>query len=280
MLSLDMNEESLNEESARNTEFAATMLATALGKKARACVSDTMWRTTKRHALGRVKTQSDFMSYIMDVEECEQEVFQRQEHALQQFLRRRVFHTYEVEEYVLYGPLVRLTKASYRLYCRFLSTVRQQALKYDKWENGPAHTMMLHHSKKLLRIRSNALSRKQLVLQTYIYLRDNENKKIYHESFNTTLWAKLIEIKKRPTKSGGARTDASRTTRCNWCRSSDLHDTLNIKPYKSVCPFQETPLSKAKKMAGEVMKRLRADGNSKTAKEITEEVLQEHNQDG
>ena len=82
MLSLDPNADSINDEAAQNTEFAATLLTTTMGKKSRACISDTMWRVTRQHGLQVIKSQETLFKYIQDIEECEVEALERQEDSL------------------------------------------------------------------------------------------------------------------------------------------------------------------------------------------------------
>jgi hypothetical protein len=52
-----------------------------------------------------------------------------------------------------------------------LSMVHQLAYDHQAyWEKGPAKAMVDFHTKWLLQIRQNALTRKALILQTYMYL--------------------------------------------------------------------------------------------------------------
>jgi hypothetical protein len=92
-------------------------------------------------------------------------------------------HNYDdkaINEYVQNGFLPRLTGAIFRYYMGLLSMVRQLAYDHPAfWERGPAQAMLKFHSKRLLQIRQNALTRKALILQTYMYLQDVT---FYHES--------------------------------------------------------------------------------------------------
>ena len=51
--------------------------------------------------------------------------------------------------------------------------------------------MLRFHSEKLMEIRQFSVSRKQLILQMYTYLRDAQAKDFYHESMAGALWERI-----------------------------------------------------------------------------------------
>jgi hypothetical protein len=51
--------------------------------------------------------------------------------------------------------------------------IHQLAYGHPQWEGGSARAMLAFHSEKLMEIRQFAVSRKQLILQVYTYLRDS-----------------------------------------------------------------------------------------------------------
>lgn len=125
MLSLDINADSLNDKAARQTEFAATMLANVMGESARVCISGTMLRATKRHGLRVVKSETTLFTYIVDVEDSELDVIKQQDDNLQNFLMQHYYDEDVIEEYIEYGGLPRLTQETLWLYLKLLNTVRQ-----------------------------------------------------------------------------------------------------------------------------------------------------------
>jgi hypothetical protein len=54
--------------------------------------------------------------------------------------------------------------------------------------------MLDYHSIRLLQVRQHALSRKMLILETYVYLRDASAKSFYHESMTEQLWELMADL--------------------------------------------------------------------------------------
>jgi hypothetical protein len=119
--------------------------------------------------------------------------------------------------------------------------------------------MLDFHLTRLLQVRRHALSRKMLVLKTYIYLRDADAKSFYHESMTESLWAKMTQLtldsggggRDDDDETGGART--SSPMRCGHCRSVSIHKLLNLEPYKRSCYFKDLTQSAARKAASEAV---------------------------
>jgi hypothetical protein len=65
--------EELYEEAQRTTQFAATQLLTAIGKRAQ--VHDLLWKTTKRHSMGVIKAMESLFSFVKSVGKAEKPAF-------------------------------------------------------------------------------------------------------------------------------------------------------------------------------------------------------------
>jgi hypothetical protein len=119
--------------------------------------------------------------------------------------------------------------------------------------------MLTFHSEKLLEIRSYAVSRKQLILQIYSYLRDSHVKDFYHESMSGALWQRINDLSIPAGSGGGTGTGAGEATRCGCCNNKDLHKLLNLPGQKTHCPLKTlTEKSKAREGAKWVMDQKRA----------------------
>jgi hypothetical protein len=193
------NKESYDE-AQRTTEMAATLLSTAIGKRAQ--IHNLLWKTLKRHALQQIKGESSLFTFVKAVGKAEGLAFKQQENGFQLFMYNRHYDTDVMDEYIQHGFLPRLTHASFRYYENMLSTVRQLAFDHagQTWEKGPAQAMLQFHSNRLLQIRSHALTQKSLVLQTYCYLRDAAAKSFYHESMTEALWNRFAELQTDPNE--------------------------------------------------------------------------------
>jgi hypothetical protein len=102
--------------------------------------------------------------------------------------------------------------------------------------------MFDHHSTKLREIRQFALTRKALILQTYVYLRDADAKSFYDVSMSASLWTRIGEIAEtNEDNSGGGEGGggAKAKPRCSHCRSQPCHELAGVGLTKSTCPLLE-----------------------------------------
>ena len=230
--------------------MAATLLSTAIGKRAQ--IHDSLWKTTKRHSMGTVKSMETLFKFVKSVGKTEKPAFEQQENAIQVFMLGRHYDDEAITEYSQNGFLPRITQASFRYYGNMLSIIRQLAFDHPNfWDQGPAKAMMEFHSDKLLQIRQNALTRKALVLQTYTYLRDAYSKSFYHESMTESLWDRLSMLS-RDNDTGGGKGGGGgdvKTPRCSHCRTPKLHEIAKVRPSKQCCPVKDIPAKKARGIA-------------------------------
>lgn len=248
------------------TEMAATLLSTAIGRKAQ--IHDSLWKTQKRHALGQVKDVKSLFSFAKSVSDARRPATDQQEHALQVFLRTRRYDEEYTRDYVRTGFLVQLTTASFGFYSELLNTARQLAYDHNaKWEQGPAKAMLDFHAKKLLEIRMFALTRKMLVLRTYTYLRDASKQGFYDNRMNEALWRHAL-LASDPTDSGGDQKEspaapekANDPKQCSQCKSKRLHQLLRVKHQRSSCPFKDSTPREAKTLARRALNILDEEGD-------------------
>jgi hypothetical protein len=259
-------------EDARNTtEMAATLIATAVRRGTRRpTIHDSLWQGTRRHAMTQIKDRETLFSFVKAVDKDQEAAFEKQDFAIQTLLSHRHYSERSINEYLRNGLLPRLTRDSFLSYSRLLSTIRQLAFDHDiLWDGGPAKAMLDFHSFKLLQVRRHALSRKMLILRTYVYLRDADAKAYYHESMTATLWNKIADLSlaaqsQSPPDNGGGGAGPARkdNARCSHCRNATAHKTLKIDPVKRLCPFLDLPQADARKAAGISVKNHKENGGS------------------
>jgi hypothetical protein len=254
------------------TEMAATLLATAVGGKAH--IHDSMWNTVKRHAMGQIRDRASLFTFVKAVTKDHDAAMEKQNGAIEMLMFRRRYTERDVESYLRNGLLPRIINECYQNYFNLLGAVRQLAFDHNIWEGGPAKAMLDFHSARLLQVRRHALSRKMLVLKTYVYLRDAGAKSFYHESMTESLWAKMTQL---TLDQGGhdddaSATESSKTPRCAHCRSVSIHKILKLEPYKRTCFFKDLTQTAARKAASEAV-ALHKDNPSESMKEQCANIL-------
>jgi hypothetical protein len=116
--------------------------------------------------------------------------------------------------------------------------------------------MLSFHSEKLMEIRQFSVSRKQLILQIYTYLRDAQAKDFYHESMAGAIWERIANVpSSTPNQTGGAA-----ESKCSWCTNKDMHKLFSAVGQRDHCPVK--PIlnkTKAKDAAKWIVDQKRAD---------------------
>jgi hypothetical protein len=264
-----VSEEMFNE-SQKIVQLTSSILASS--SKARGMeIQDTSWNSSIRHSLGKVKHREDVFEFVKKLGKSKKAAFKQEGNLIQHFLYERQYAGTYIREYARSSLLNRITDKSFTYFFTLADAIRQLAYNHPNWEGGPAKAMLSFHSEKMLEIRQFAVSRKQLILQIYAYLRDSHAKDFYHESMSGALWERIGDLSNpSPSSGGGGGATTGETTRCGWCNNKDLHKLLNIPGQKNLCPFKNlAEKTKAREGAKWVMDQRRAD----PAKD-TQELLQ------
>ena len=228
--------EELYAETRQLAQLTSTILAST-GKAKGMEINDTTWNTITRHSLGRIKDRTSLFEFVKKLRKSHDAAFNQQSNLVQHFLSKRHYTEAYSEEYCRSGLLSRITSLSYTYFFALAETIRQSAHDYPSWEGGPAHAMLTVHSDKLVEIRQFAVSRKQLILQVYTYLRDSHAKSFYHESMSNALWERIGSLNGPLTgfyNDGGASDD----TKCGLCSNKDFHKLLQSPGQKHLCPLK------------------------------------------
>jgi hypothetical protein len=246
--------EEMFSESQKIVQLTASILASS--NKARGMeIQDTSWNSTIRHSLGKMKNREDVFEFVKKLGKSKKSAFRQEGNLIQHFLYQRQYAGTYIREYSRSSLLTRLTSKSFTYFFSLGDAIRQLAYNHPNWEGGPAKAMLTFHSEKLLEIRLFAVSRKQLILQIYSYLRDAHAKDFYHESMSGALWERIGDLSMAAPGAnngggGGGNNAGDGTTRCGWCNNKDLHKLLNLPGQKSQCPFKNlTEKSKAREGA-------------------------------
>jgi hypothetical protein len=281
MLGSNLSLEETSDDVRNTTEMAATLVATAMGRTPR--IHDSLWQSTKRHAMTQIKDKVSLFSFVKAVGKDKEAAFKKQSSAIRMLMYRRHYSKDAISEYLQNGLLPRISRESFRCYFSLLQAVRQLTYDHSIWEGGPGKAMLDYHSIRLLQVRRHALSRKMLILETYVYLRDAEAKSFYHESMTENLWEMMAELTTQQAAmiesslGGDVETSPAKegTARCSHCRNASLHKLLGIQPTKMVCYFIDLAQAKARKAAGEAVAEFK-ENPEKNLKEICRAALTKH----
>jgi hypothetical protein len=146
---------------------------------------------------------------------------------IEHFLYRHHYSSKYIETYLQTSLLSKITNDSFQNFFDLADAIRQLSIDLPQWEGGPAKAMLDYHASKLWDICQYAISRKQLILQVYIYLRDAQAKEFYHEAMIGALWERLNNLNSasagpRANPGGGAGNSRANhgdnvETRCSHC---------------------------------------------------------------
>jgi hypothetical protein len=222
-------------------------------------IQDTSWNCTIRHSLGKVKNREDLFDFVKKLRKSKKAAFKQEANLMQHFMHQRHYNGKFIREHSRSSLLSLITKRSYRSFFDLGDAVRQLAFDFGQWEGGPAKSMLLFHSEKLMEICLFAVSRKQLILQICTYLRNAQAKDFYHESMAGALWERIgsLQMVNPPATTPGSGSES----KCSWCASSkDLHKLFNLLGQRNLCPVKTLPdKSKAKEAAKSIVDQKRAD---------------------
>jgi hypothetical protein len=284
MLGANLSLEETSEDVRNTTEMAATLVATAMGKTPR--MHDSMWSSIKRHSMVQIKDKASLFSFVKAVGKDKEAAFKKQSSAIRILMYRRHYSKDSIDSYLQNGFLPIISRETFRCYFALLQAVRQLTYDHGTWEGGPGKAMLDYHSIRLLQVRRHALSRKMLILETYVYLRDASAKSFYHESMTEQLWELMADLSTQQASMMDAHPGAASDTipgapgkegtpRCSHCRNTSLHKLLEVQPTKKVCFFIDLSQAKARKAAGEALADLK-ENPDKNLKEICRAVLVKH----
>jgi hypothetical protein len=251
--------EEMFQESQKIAQLTSTILASTSSKIKGMEVQDTSWNSTTRHSLGRVKNREELFEFVKKLGKSKKAAFKQETNLIQQFMYHRRYGGTFIREYTRSSLLCLISARSFRNFYDLGNAIRQLAFDHANWESGPAKAMLSFHSEKLMEIRQFAVSRKQLILQVYTYLRDAQAKDFYHESMAGAIWERIANIPTTPASTAGG---GSESSRCSYCTNKDMHKLFNVLGQRDLCPVKSLPnKAKAKDAAKWIVDQKRADSS-------------------
>jgi hypothetical protein len=250
--------EEMFQESQKIAQLTSTILASTSKIKGME-IQDTSWNSTIRHSLGRVKNREELFEFVKKLGKSKTAAFKQETNMIQQFMYHRQYGGKFIREYTRSSLLCLISARSFKSFYDLGNAIRQLAFDHANWESGPAKAMLSFHSEKLMEIRQFAVSRKQLILQIYTYLRDAQAKEFYHESMTGAIWERIANIPTTPASTAGG---GSESSRCSYCTNKDMHKLFNVLGQRDLCPVRSLPnKAKAKDAAKWIVDQKRADSS-------------------
>lgn len=266
--------EEMFQESQKIAQLTSTILASTNKLKGME-VNDTSWNSTIRHSLGRVRTREDLFEFVRKLRKSKKAAFRQEGNLIQHYLYQRHYSGRYIREYVRSSLLSVISKRSFKSFFDLGDAIRQLAYDHPRWDGGPAKAMLSFHSEKLMEIRQFAVSRKQLILQVYTYLRDAQAKDFYHESMAGAIWERIGNLDAPLPSGGGGGGGGNEATRCGWCNQKEMHRLFNLPGQRNVCPVKDlTDKSKAKEAAKWIVDQKRADPSKELQELLTSALSQ------
>jgi hypothetical protein len=268
--------EELFNESQKIAQLTSSILAST--NKVRGMeIQDTSWSSTIRHSLGKVKGREDLFEFVKKLQKSKKAAFKQECNLIQHYLYQRSYDGKYIREYCRSSLLGVLWARSFKNFFDLGDAIRQLAYDHPNWESGLARAMLHFHSEKLMEIRQFSVSRKQLILQVYTYLRDAQAKDFYHESMAGAIWERIGKLSLPPPGASGTPgtpgTPAG-PTKCSHCASLDLHKLFNVLGQKPLCPVKAVPRAKAKEAALWVISQKRSTPTKDKVELINEAAVQ------
>jgi hypothetical protein len=207
---------------------------------------DTQWRMPTRNALDKLLTVEDLNLASEELTGQFDNVTNNMESAIKEILYNAGWTPEDAESFCVSGLLPRIIRSSLlafmELHMHFQILAIQHPAHWD--EVGKEHVM--HHARALGRIRRFALTRSQLVLQVYVYLRDQKSKNFMDIKLLGSLTMKWHGLTLNRLPPGGG--NATPQWTCAHCHSS-LHQGGAKK-----CPFGEFKVKAARRLALETQR--------------------------
>jgi hypothetical protein len=137
---------------------------------------DTQWRLPTRNALDNLKTVNDLNVAAEELSGQFDNVTSNMESAVKAILYNAGWTPEDSDSYCISGLLPRIVRSSLMVFMEMHMHFQRLAIKHPAHWDEVGREHVLHHAKALGRIRRFALTRSQLVLQVYTYLRGQKAK--------------------------------------------------------------------------------------------------------
>ena len=156
------------------------------------------------NGLGKLRTRDDLPDFIERVVEMYESAETTMMNQLSRKMHGAGHDEASIEDYLQNGLLPRLVRDTYRYYSAFLTALAgyvHKAGHTQAWEDTIPKLLLTHHTDKLGQIRRASFTYRDHVLQTYIYMRNQNRSKFWNDTLSKKAAVLTNSLVSRPTSS-------------------------------------------------------------------------------
>jgi hypothetical protein len=251
-------------------QLAATLgeLSAFQSRRAGIVPRDTQWQAKNRNALDRLKSLDDLIAGTEELSTQRERVMTNMGSNMCEVLVKAGWTLADSKMFVEAGLLPRIIRASMQYYFYLLLHLRHiSSGTAENWKNiGLIH--LEHHASQLRNIRTYAVRRSQVLLQSYTYLRDASASSFMSLKLFGKVTSKLRETVFGEHPMPQLSTGESATHVCGHCNTSSVHDGGTED-----CTLKKFKLRRARAIARTLIPKINADPDNR--EEIVNKAIQE-----
>jgi hypothetical protein len=197
------------------------------------------YRAPSNNALKQIKSKEDLADFTERVGDTWEEAEEGMKSQIIATMDSMGYSYDSIERYLQVGVLPRIVRDTHDNYVHLLMTVAGHATTVAAagWRTSLPYFMLKLHSDKLLLIRRQSATYRELVLRNYAYMRDARKERFYHQKLNRNLWS-LSDA--TPAAPPGAGTGGEPPQACPICRRTRTHPANGPCPLEPLTPAERT----------------------------------------
>ena len=197
------------------------------------------YRAPSNNALKQIKCKEDLADFTERVGDTWEEAEEGMKSQIIATMDSMGYSYDSIEQYLQVGVLPRIIRDTHDNYVHLLMTVAGHATTVAAagWRTSLPYYMLKLHSDKLLLIRRQSATYRELVLRNYAYMRDARKERFYNQKLNRNLWSLSDSTPAAPTASG---TGGDSPQACPTCRRTRTHPVTGPCPLEPLTPAERT----------------------------------------
>ena len=188
-----------------NEELRATMELSVLAVSQSALNGTSrrgvIFQADRFNPLEKVRNEKQLNKLYEGLDPAADDDMDAQEQHLSSFMFQRGYSSTAIRLYLDSGGLPQLIQRALFHYRKLIDAIvaaaRTQESNGSLWEGSLAQMMVKHYGRKLAGIRERANYFRDVVLSTYIYLREANARSFQHDKFNKAIWQRVAENEKK-----------------------------------------------------------------------------------
>jgi hypothetical protein len=198
------------------------------------------YRAPSNNALKQIKSKEDLADFTERVGDTWEEAEEGMKSQIIATMDSMGYSYDSIERYLQVGVLPRIIRDTHDNYVHLLMTVAGHATTVAAagWRTSLPYFMLKLHSDKLLLIRRQSATYRELVLRNYAYMRDARKGRFYNQKLNRNLWS-LSDATPAAPPGAGAGGDPVRRRHASFAAARG-HTPLTVHALWSPSPRRNT----------------------------------------